>query len=118
MQIYLQKHGITEHYEWLWSLNPDRTLDIAELFSHALRSDANWWVDRVLYFFRIYQAQVSLDVAKDCYWMILHDFERFPKGFDWNTIAMCLQSSYRANQMYICKLSLYIWIQNRMQKEN
>ena len=39
--------------------------------------------------------------------MILKDFERCPKGFDWKYDCYGLQSGYRANKLHICKLMFY-----------
>lgn len=55
-------------------------------------------------FFWYNQLQLSTNVPKHCCQMILHDFKGFPKVLIENTIVTCLQGSYRANKMHICKL--------------
>ena len=91
-------HSVTERYEWLRPLTADRTWNIVDSFSNALRNDASWWVGKDVYFFFLYnQAQLSLDVP--C--MILSGFRKVLIG---NMNVTCLWSSYRANEMHICKL--------------
>ena len=102
--------AFTENYQWLRSLTADRTYDIADSFSHALGSDADWWVDKV-FCFLFFCFFVFSDITRYSYqrmrqntvleWpcMILSGVRRVLIG---NTIVSCLQSSYRANKMSIC----------------
>ena len=90
----------TKHYEWLQSLNRRHIRYFRLVFPHS--SKCHNLVSILKFCIFLYnQAQPPPNVPKNRVWMILQDFERFPKGFDKKydrySPSKCLSCKYLAH---------------------
>ena len=88
-------------------------LDIANSFSHSLRSDAIG-DDEWSFFLSYNQTQLSPSVPKNSSRMILQDFEPFPKGFDSNYDSYGLSKQINCTFANWCFISCSLTTQNIM----